>query len=311
MAGGDPPGGATGGASCAGQAVNQGAFPVLSRRLVNVLPDSWYLRLAYRRASGRFLRLSRPRTFNDKIQWCKLYYRDPILTKLTDKYEVRQYVVEKKLTGILNDLYGVYDSADDIDFSALPDSFVIKATHGSKMNIICKDKYVLDFDKTRNLLRDWEKTNYFYHSREWAYKNIKPRFVCEKLLENKEYDELVDYKYYCFAGKPEMFFACTNRFGEDGVRYEAFDLAWNKIEVYKGRPTSILNLKKPENFEEMNRIAARLCKDFPFVRVDLYSVDNKTYFGELTFYPDAGMIPFSPDEYNYKFGDLLVLPGKV
>ncbi len=283
----------------------------MRQRLVNLLPDSWYLRLAYRRAHRHSLNLRHPRTFNEKIQWCKLYYRDPLLTRLTDKYEVRQHVVDQGFPGILNELYGVYDWVDDIDFASLPNSFVIKATHGSNMNLICRNKGNLEWQTCRTLLKKWARKNYFFHGREWAYKDIKPRFVCEKYLENQEFHELTDFKFYCFNGKPELFFICTDRFSDSGVKYEAFDLDWNKIDLHKGKPTSRLAVREPGNFPEMKVIATRLCQGFPFVRVDLYSVNNRTIFGELTFYPDCGMIPFTPDQYNDRFGDLLVLPDKM
>lgn len=282
----------------------------MKRRLVHYLPDSWYLRLSYRRTHGHFLRLHRPRTFNEKIQWLKLYYRDPLLTRLTDKYQVRQFIAEQGFSEILNEMYGIYESCDDIDFSRLPDRFVLKATHGSKMNVICKDKTTLDWQASYRLLKQWQETNYFYHGREWAYKNIKPRIICERYLENEEYRELVDYKFYCFNGRPELFFICTDRFGAEGVKYDAFDFDWNKIELFKGKSAGSISVSKPDNFLEMKRIVEKLCQGFPFVRVDLYSVENRTVFGELTFYPDCGMVPFSPEHYNRYFGDLLVLPEK-
>ncbi len=254
--------------------------------------------------------MKNPRTFDEKLQWYKLYYRLPIMSRLADKYEARSYVAEKGFAGILNELYGVYSSLDEIDPSRLPDRFVIKATHGSSMNIICKDKSSLDWADCRKKMNGWLKTNYYYLGREWAYKNIPPRLICEKYLENHEAGELIDYKFFCYGGKPEVLFVCTRRFSAEGVRYDAFDMNWRGLPIGKGKPQSNTPIQKPANFDGMVEIAARLSSGFPYVRVDLYSVEGKVFFGELTFYPDSGLSPFSPDEYNYFFGDLFGLPVK-
>jgi hypothetical protein len=205
----------------------------------------------------------------------------------------------------------VYEDADEIDPEGLPERFVIKATHGSGMNLLCKDKRRLHWDECRKTLNAWLKTCHYRLGREWAYKHIRPRLVCERYLENESEGELIDYKFYCYRGKPEVLFVCTNRFGPEGVRYDAFDVAGRRIPVCKGKPATDLASLKPDNLDEMLRIAAALCGAFPFVRVDLYSIGGKIYFGEFTFYPDMGLIPFSPDHFNYFFGDLFVLPKKA
>ena len=233
------------------------------------------------------------------------------MTGLTDKYNVRQYVIQKNLGHILNELYGVYDRAGQINFEALPDAFVLKTTHGSGMNIICKNKRELDREACRLKLNRWLGKNYYDMGREWAYKNIRPKIICEQYLENGEHHELIDYKFYCYSGKPEVVFVCCGRFGPEGVKYDGYDMQWNRIPVYKGKPAAGLNLAKPDNFDEMIDVATRLSEGFPFIRVDLYSVNNRIYFGELTFYPDNGIVPFSPDKYNYFFGNLFVLPEKT
>lgn len=258
----------------------------------------------------RFPNLDDPRTFDEKLQWYKLYYKDPLMTALTDKYEVRKYVAERGFAGILNKLYGVYDTVDEIDFFGLPGSFVLKATHGSGMNIICKDKLDLDWDNCRKSLNKWLKVNYYYDGRQWAYKNIKPRIICEKYLENEEFNELIDYKFYCYNGEPKVLFVCSGRFGADGLKYDAYDIDWNRIYVYKGKPSSGLNIVKPANLKAMIQVARGLSEGLPFVRVDLYSVKEGIIFGELTLYPDNGICPFTPDKYNYFFGDLFILPDK-
>ncbi len=278
---------------------------------MRILPDKLLIRLRYFKVYGYFPNLKTPRTFDEKIQWYKLYYRNPLMTNLTDKFAVRKYIENKGLATILNELYGVYNSTNEINLSKLPNSFVLKATHGSSMNIICKDKNNLTWGECCRTMNRWLKTNYFYPGREWAYKNIKPRLICEKYLENKEFHELIDYKFYCYNNKPEVLFVCTGRFSAEGLKYNTYDMHWNKIYAYKGKPCSNLIIEKPNNFSAMIDIAEKLCKGFPFVRVDLYSVKDQIIFGELTFYPDGGLVPFTPDNYNLVFGDYFKLPDKI
>jgi hypothetical protein len=160
-------------------------------------------------------------------------------------------------------------------------------------------------------MNKWLKRNFYHLGREWAYKDIQPRLICEKYLENEEFNELIDYKFYCYNNKPEVLFVCTGRFSVDGLKYTAYDMNWNRIYAYKGKRDSELVIKKPDNWEEMIAIARELCQGFPFIRVDLYSVKRKVIFGELTFYLDSGTCPFTPDKYNYFLGDLFILPDKV
>ncbi|MCJ7523773.1 MAG: glycosyltransferase [Candidatus Aminicenantes bacterium] len=281
------------------------------RRLARVLPDKLYVQFLYLKTHGRLLRLHRPRTFNEKVQWYKLYYRDPLMTTLSDKYEVRKYLQAKDYGRLLNELYGVYESADEIDLATLPASFVLKATHGSSMNIICRDKKNLDWGKCRTLMDRWLRTDYFYSGRQWAYKNIRPRLICEKYLQNEEFAELIDYKFYCFHGRPEVLFICTGRFDPGGVKFAVFDMKGNRIPVCKCKAGNDLLMEKPGTFDAMKDLAGELCGEFPFIRVDLYSIKDKLIFSEFTFYPDSGVIPFTPDQYNYFFGDFFVLPGKT
>ena len=280
----------------------------LLHRLLRALPDKAYVQALYFRASGRFPRLRRPRTFDEKLQWYKLYYRDPLMTTLSDKYAVRSYLEARGHGGLLNELVGVYGRVEEIDFDSLPQRFVLKATHGSNMNIICRDKRTLDREKCRAEMRGWLAANYYYSGRQWAYKDIPPRLICEKYLENEEFGELLDYKFYCFGGKPEVLWVCSGRYGAGGVRYNAYDMDWRRIRVFKGKPGSDLVIQKPADFEAMVAVARDLCGKFPFIRVDLYSVAGRLVFGEFTFYPDSGTVPFTPGSYDYFFGDLFVLP---
>lgn len=280
------------------------------KKLLRFLPDRLFVDLQYFKTYRRFPDLNHPRTFDEKLQWYKLYYRNPLMTVLADKYEVRKYLESKGLSGILNELTGVYDNAEAINFAALPKSFVIKATHGSDMNIICKDKEKINWKESCSLMNEWLKINYFIIGREWAYKNIRPRLICEKYLENEEFEELIDYKFYCYAGKPEILFVCTGRYSSEGVKYNAYDLSWNRIYVQKGKANSDLKVEKPDNLNTMIDMARELSQGFPFIRVDFYLIKEKIIFGELTFYPSNGLEPFTPDNYNYFFGDFFILPPK-
>lgn len=284
--------------------------PLLAR-IFRKMPDELYLRLLYFKGHRRFLSLKRPRRFDEKLQWYKLHYRDPLMTTLSDKYAVRQHLAARGYGRLLNELYGVYDRVEDIDWPALPRRFVLKATHGSGMNILCRDKEALDREKCYARMRRWLQRNYFDSGRQWAYKNIPPRLICERYLENEEFGQLFDYKFYCFNGKPEVVFACTGRYGRGGVRYNTYDMGWTQIPVYKGVREFGTVKEKPGNFDEMVAIACDLSRGFPFIRVDLYFVEGRTIFGELTFYPDSGMIAFWPSRYDFFFGDLFVLlePG--
>lgn len=287
-------------------------------RLVRQLQNCWLRSLSDRafgerqfvEAYGRPPDLANPVTFDEKLQWYKLYYRRPLMTTLTDKYEVRHYLIQKQLGHILNELYGVYERFDDIPFEALPGAFVLKANHGSGWNIICKDKTRFDLATARSRMNRWLGLNYFHHGREWAYKHIKPRIICERYLENEEFGELLDYKFYCYGGIPQVIFVCCGRFSPDGVKYDAYDMAWNRIPAYKGKPATGLNSPPPSEFAAMRDIAHQLSEGFPFVRVDLYAVRGQIYFGELTFYPDCGRVPFTPDHYNRFFGDFFKLPER-
>jgi len=257
-----------------------------------------------------FPNLITPKIFDEKIQWYKLYHRKPVMNEMADKYLVRNFINKMGLGHILNELYGVYDHPDEIDFNSLPDKFVLKATHGSAMNIICKDKNKLDWKLSKRIMERWLKISYYYRGRQWVYKDLKPKLICEKYLENEEYHELIDYKFYCYEGKPEVVFVCVDRYSETGVKYDAYDMEWNYIPVFKGKPGTMMNFDRPKVLGEMIKICEKLSQNFPFVRVDLYLIKNKILFGELTFYPDNGLIAFTPEHYNNFFGDLFQIPKR-
>ena len=237
------------------------------------IPDSVFVKLMYYASYGRFPDLKNPVTFDEKIQWYKLYYRNPLMTVMADKANSREYVRKLGYGSILNEVYFIKDKLTTGDFNGLPDEYVIKATHGSDMNLFCTAQNSIDPQFAVKTMNKWLSVNRFHHTREWAYKDINPAVICEKFLINKEYGELIDYKFYCYGGKPEVLFVCAGRFSEEGLRYNAYDLDWNRIYVTKGKAGIEFEFNKPDTFDEMIKTAADLCRGFPFVRVDLYSVE--------------------------------------
>ena len=282
----------------------------LARSLLRLLDDKSLVRLEFIYNHGKFLNLTNPKTFNEKIQWIKLNDRNPLMTLYADKYEVRE-IVEKKIgSHILNELYGVFETPDEIDFDSLPESFVLKATHGSGWNIIVKNKSVLEREKAKKKMKKWLGRNFYTKKREWAYKDIPPRIVCEKYMKNKD-GSLNDYKFYCFNGKPLFIQADSNRYA--GHARAFYDSEWRKLDFFLAKNRKVRRyekeLERPESLTDMVEIACVLSSDFAFARVDLYEVDGKTIFGEVTFYPKNGGGRFSPEHWDAEFGNLLQLPG--
>lgn len=279
-------------------------------KLLSFVPDKPMIKLQYRIKMGKKLDLKDPKAFTEKLQWYKLYYRKPEMTKCADKHLVRKYLAQKGYGDLSCKEYGVYDSPEQIKYNELPDKFVIKTTNGSGTNIICKSKNDLDIAKIADELKSWLKRDCYGLGREWAYKNIKPRIVIEEFLEDKEnvYDGINDYKFMCFNGKVECVVFDADRYV--GHKRSIYDADWNYIDV--GTDCEKLGdvVPKPEGFDEMKKIAEDLSKDFPFVRVDLYWLNHRAYFGELTFYPWTGYVVFDPDSFDLELGKSFVLPKK-
>lgn len=276
-------------------------------KLIGFLPDSLMIRLQYRVFLKRSLNLNKPERFTEKIQRYKLDYRNPILGVCVDKYRVREYVSSKGLSDILNKLLGVYKCGADIDFDKLPDRFILKTNNGGGGDnvILCKDKRTADLESFRRKLDEGISLKKINPGREWAYSQIKDHLIiAEELLEDSECgdDGIKDYKIFCFRGVPRLVYIDTKRFC--GHRRTFYDLDWNIIPVTSDYPMGDTPDKKPEGFERMLEIASVLSRDFPFVRVDLYNIQGKIYFGELTFYPWSGYLQFTPDEFDFKLGSL-------
>lgn len=274
-------------------------------KMSKILPDSMYLKIMYFRNMKKKLNLKQPKTYNEKIQWLKINDRNPIYTSLVDKYEVRNYVEEKIGKQYLIPLLGVWTNVDDIDISRLPNQFVLKTNHDSGGVRICKSKDKFDFAEAKSFLNKRMKENYYYLLREWPYKNVKKRIIAEEYLNDLDNVDLADYKFFCFNGKVKFLFVATERHSKEETKFDFFDSEFNHLEIQNGHPNSDKKLKKPFNFDEMITLAERLSEDIKHVRVDLYSVNNKIYFGELTFHHFSGVVPFKPEKWDYEFGEML------
>jgi hypothetical protein len=283
------------------------------RFLVNYLEkreadDVKYLKILYYLKNERELNLENPKEFTEKIQWLKLYKYTERYKEYADKYAVRQLVAQKAGDDILNELYGVYNSVEEIDIDALPQQFVLKCTHASGTNIIVKDKSKLNWPKAKAKLQQWMQLNQYYKNREKVYKDITPRIIAEKYLSEADEDLLIDYKFYCFNGVPHYVLVKLTENGDEKKCYYTMD--WQKVHPEK-EPRNFLkrDMPKPENFDEMVRIAKILSEGFIFIRVDLYSLQGKIYFGELTFFPTGGIKRIAVEWMNEKLGDLIQLPA--
>ena len=276
-----------------------------SKGYFNWVPDNIYLKIMFKFRIGYKLNLKEPKTFNEKLQWLKLYNRNPLYTKLVDKNDVRSFIKEKIGEEYLIPQIGVYNEVSEIDFSKLPEKFVLKCTHDSGGIVICKNREKLDLEKSKSKLEKHMKNNYFYWGREWPYKNVKPRIVCEEFIEDGKNEDLIDYKFMCFNGKVKCSFVCLNRNSKEGLNVDFYDREWNKMPFERHYKNSNITLEKPKQYEKMIELSEKLAKDFPFVRVDFYEVKEKIYFGELTFFPGSGLEEFRPEEYDKVLGDWL------
>lgn len=271
-------------------------------KVLKFIPDKWMITIQYWLKLKKIPNLKNPQRFTEKIQWYKLNYRNKLLTIAADKYEVRNYLSNIGQDDLLTELYGVYDEVSEIDINKFPQKFVLKTTNGSGTNIICTDKYKLNIEDMKNTVQTWLDRDMYAAGREWAYKNIKPRIIVEELLEDNENTEkgINDYKFLCFDGQPQFVILDVSRF--TGHKRNIYDLSWNLIDVGSDKPNIRKEIPKPDNLDEMVEVAKKLSEDFPFVRVDLYSVNGKIYFGELTFYPWTGYVSFDPDNFDFELG---------
>lgn len=271
------------------------------------MDDEKYLKKLYTVNFGKELDLENPKTFNEKLQWLKLYDRKPEYTMMVDKYKVREYVAEKLGEEYLIPLLGVWDDPEEIDFDKLPNQFVLKCNHNSGLGMcICKDKSKLDIKKVKSELRKGLKENFYLHGREWPYKEVPRKIICERYMVDESVYELKDYKIFCFNGEPKALFVATDRMTD--TKFDFFDVEFNHLPFTNGHPNAEKEIVKPQNLDEMLKAASILSKGIPQVRIDLYNVNGKILFGEMTFSHWSGMVPFEPNKWDERFGEWIVLP---
>lgn len=284
---------------------------VLDFRTFRVIPDEIFLKIKYKLTIKKKLNIKHPNSFNEKLQWLKIYDRNSKYSQMVDKYNVRDYVNKVVGEECLIPLLGVYDSFEEIDFDRLPNQFVLKCTHDSGGLVICRDKNELDKEFARKKINKCLKNNYFYKGREWPYKNVKPKIICEKYIKDNASDELMDYKLMCFNGEVKCTFVCSNRKSSKGLNIDIFDRDWNLMPFQRPlHPNSGTKVNPPKNYKKMIEFAEKLSKDIPFLRVDFYEVNGHVYFGELTFYPGSGFERFMPESYDELLGRWIKLPEK-
>ena len=280
--------------------------------LYDNMPDEAYLRRKFKAKMGKPLDLDSPQTFNEKIQWLKLYNRKPEYTAMVDKYEAKKYVAERIGEEYIIPTLGVWDRFDDIDFDALPNQFVLKCTHDSGGLVICRDKKTFDYAMAKKKIEKSLKRNYYLIHREWPYKDVPHRIIAEQYMEDAKTSELRDYKFFCFNGVAKALFIASERQkqGEE-TKFDFFDMDFKHLPFTNGHPNADVLPEKPEKFDEMRVLAEKLSKNIPHLRVDFYEVDGNTYFGELTFSHFAGFVSFDPEQWDESFGSWIKLPEKI
>lgn len=282
-------------------------------RIAPVIPDKTYLKWLFRLNMGRRLDLNNPQTFGEKMQWLKLYNRKPEYTQMVDKYEAKKYVANIIGEEYIIPTLGVWDKFDDIDFDKLPDQFVLKTTHGGGNTgvVICKDKSTLDKDTAKRKLNRSLKSDIYRTLKEWPYKDVKKRIIAEKFIDSEGHQDLPDYKFYCFNGEPAYCQVIRDRNTKETIDF--YDMEWNHMPFVGLNPVAKNGLKsvmKPKHLSEMVNICQKLATGIPFSRIDLYLVNEKIYFGEITFFPASGLGEFTPKEWDFTIGSLIKLPNK-
>ena len=289
-------------------------FSAFSRRgLLDFLSDKTYLKLKYWCAFGKSLNLKNPQTYNEKLQWLKLYDRKPLYTKLVDKVTVKDYVAQIIGKDYIIPTLGIWDSFDEIDFDSLPSQFVLKANHSGNSEgvVICKNKDSFDKEKAKMILGQALATDYYKDGREWPYKDVTRKIFAEEYLEDNDTRELRDYKFFCMNGVCRALFIATDRQKEgEEVKFDFYDSDFNHLDLIHGHANAEHKPQKPETFERMKQLAEAISKGLPEARCDFYEVNGHNYFGEITFFHHGGFVPFKPERWDQVFGDWIILPPK-
>lgn len=283
------------------------ALNISSSGLSHIIPDKLYVKLQYWLYFAKKLNLKNPKTFNEKLQWIKLYDRRDIYTQMVDKYTAKQYVSTHIGDEYVIPTYKVWDTIEEINFDELPNQFVMKCTHDSGSIVICRDKQALDKNSAIEKMRKGIATDSFYYGREWPYKNVKPRIIVEKLLIDTEYNDLRDYKFFCFNGKVKCFKVDFGRYVEHRANY--YDPDFNLLPFGENEclPNPEVSIDRPQNFDVMIELAEKLANGTSFLRVDFYNVGGQIYFGEMTFFPASGFGTFTSDDWDENLGSWINL----
>lgn len=281
----------------------------LFRKLSRLIPDRIYLQIVYFKHFRRFINFNNPKTFNEKIQWLKLNYRNEEYTKLVDKYRVKQYITKLIGEKYVIPTLGVWNNVDDIDFKSLPEKFVLKCNNDSGGIVICKNKKDFDEAKAKSFLKERLKNNGYWYGRECPYKNVKPCIIAEKYMEDSISKDIKDYKFFCFNGSMEFFDIDIDRFIEHRANY--YDRNGNFLPFGKKYcpPDYTKKIEMPKNLGKMIELAETISHNTVLSRIDLYEIDGQVYFGEITFYPGSGFSPFTDEKWDYKLGDMIDLPN--
>ena len=281
----------------------------LLRKTARLWPDKLFLQLKFRLLMGKKLDLKNPKTFNEKLQWLKLYNRRPEYTMMVDKYAVKQYIANKIGEQYVIPTLGVWNSVESIEWDSLPNQFVLKTTHGGGGCgvVICKDKSTFDKEAAKIELQKSLDSDIYVNYREWPYKGVPKRIIAERYMTNGG-NELEDYKIHNFNGKPKLILVCKNRFEKSPMVDDFYSTDWQLLDIRRpGHPNSSVPQEAPKELELMLSLAELLSKDIPFLRTDFYTIQGRVYFGELTFFPAAGMSKFDPEEWDEILGDWLLL----
>lgn len=276
--------------------------------ILNILSDKIYLKLLFRLKLNKTLNLKNPKTFNEKLQWLKLYNRNPEYTKIVDKYEFKNYIAEKLGAEHVIPTIGRWDKFEDIDFDSLPDKFVLKCNHDSGGLVICKDKSKLDIEAARTKINRCLKKNYYWSSREWPYKNVKPCIIAEEYLDMPT--GLTEYKIFSFNGRAEVVLVCKGIAHTSNRTNTFFDRDFNKLPIQTLLPNQKEEEERPAEYDQLLAIADKLSEGIPQVRVDLYIFEGRIYVGEMTFFHNSGLCKINPDGWDEKLGDWIILPKK-
>lgn len=273
--------------------------------------DEKYLTKKYKLILKKNLNLDNPQTFNEKLQWLKLYDRKPEYTTMVDKYAVKKYVADIIGEEYIIPTLGVWNQFDEIDFDKLPNQFVLKCTHDSGGIVICKDKNKLDLKSAKKKIEKCLKRNYYWSSREWPYKDVKPRIIAESYMEDSKYGSLTDYKFFCFNGKMKCLYISIGSHTTK-QKLQFFDRNFDILPIKRSDYLDFDKIpEKPFHLDDMIVLAEKLSRDIPHTRIDFYYIHNRIYFGEITFFTGSGFIPFTDKKWDYKLGSWLKLPKNI